>query len=217
MKKYWKNLGPVCLLIGLQVLGTENVTAQVSNERDNSQQNPQTQIQRAEDSVRLQTEGRAFIMKAATAGSMEVDAANLALKKSKNQTVKDFAARMLRDHTNANQELKALAQSKGIQLPKPLADGSTKHMSQMNNMKESQFDEHYIRMMVDDHKKAVDLFTDASNLSDPELKAFARKTLPVIKEHYNDVLEISKQLNTKTPPNRNEKPDLTPARDEKSR
>ncbi len=54
------------------------------------------------------------------------------------------------------------------------------------------FDKAYVSMMVDDHKKDVGEFEDASkNLKDADLKAFVDKTLPVLKGHLDKITAIS--------------------------
>jgi len=45
------------------------------------------------------------------------------------------------------------------------------------------FDKAYADHMAKDHSKAVALFESASKSSDPELAAFAQKTLPTLQEH----------------------------------
>ena len=53
------------------------------------------------------------------------------------------------------------------------------------------FDKAYVEAMVDGHKKAVKLFTDAAqNCKDPDLKAFATKTLPTLKMHLDSIQAI---------------------------
>jgi putative membrane protein len=46
-----------------------------------------------------------------------------------------------------------------------------------------EFDTAYAKQMVMDHNEAVTLFTGASALPDADLAAFAKKTLPTLKEH----------------------------------
>ena len=58
-----------------------------------------------------------FYKHAAHGGIAEVVAGNLAQQKSTNPKVKDFGAMMVKDHTAANNKLKALADSKGVSLP----------------------------------------------------------------------------------------------------
>ena len=141
--------------------------------------------------TKLTDEETDFVQKAAIGGMMEVDAANLALQKSKNPAVKEFAQMMITDHGKANNELKAIAQQKGLGLPASYPVAEKAHMDQMKSLKEDGFDRHYIKMMVDDHVATLDLFRKAKLFADNDLKTFATKTLPVLEGHYAKANEIS--------------------------
>jgi putative membrane protein len=57
------------------------------------------------------------------------------------------------------------------------------------------FDQHYMRLMVDDHDKAVKLFRQESGSgNNAELKQFAQKTLPTIEQHQKMALALSHRL-----------------------
>src|SRR5271154_5908237 len=58
-----------------------------------------------------------FYKHAAEGGMFEVDAGTLAQEKGSTQKVKDFGAMMVKDHSAANDKLKALAASKNVTLP----------------------------------------------------------------------------------------------------
>lgn len=125
-----------------------------------------------------------FMVEAASGGMMEVELANLALQKGTSTQVKEFARMMIKDHKKANEELKALAASKNIVLPTALID---KHQRVVNDLKDKSvktFDAKYMNAMLDDHKKDVKEFEEASkDAADPDIRAFAAKTLPVLQEH----------------------------------
>ena len=105
---------------------------------------------------------------------------------------KEFADMMVMDHTKANEELKALAKTKNISLPDSLNEDSKTKWADLAKATGKDFDKAYVSAMVDDHKKTVSMFEDASkNLKDPELKAFVDKTLPVLKGHLTKITAIN--------------------------
>jgi putative membrane protein len=55
------------------------------------------------------------------------------------------------------------------------------------------FDQAYIQIMMQDHLKAVSLFQQGAKSPDPAVKAFAAKTLPVLKTHLQQVTSLSQQ------------------------
>jgi putative membrane protein len=124
-----------------------------------------------------------FVKKAAQDGMTEVEAAKLALSKSQDKQIRDFAQRMVTDHGKANAELASIAKTKGIDAPKTL---DAEHQAMVDTFKEksgAEFDSAYAHHMNMDHSKAISLFEGAAKTSDADLAAFAQKTLPTLKEH----------------------------------
>lgn len=142
----------------------------------------------------LDEDGGTFLKKAAIGGIMEVEAAKIALKNTKNAEVKSFAEQMLADHTKANKELKALAVSKKIITPDALPAEDQIHMDEMKKMTGTDFDKHYISMMVTDHEKTVELFKQGMLNRDEKLKSWAKNTLNIIESHAEKAKEIALTL-----------------------
>lgn len=142
----------------------------------------------------LDEAGATFLRKAAVGGIMEVEAAKIAMKNASNQKVKDFAAKMLTDHTQANKELKALATDKKIITPDALPAEDQIHLDEMKKMTGASFDKHYMDMMVTDHQKTISLFKDGMENKDAKLKEWAGKTLTIIEGHDQAAKEIVTNL-----------------------
>jgi putative membrane protein len=135
--------------------------------------------------MRLSADDRKFMMTAAMGGMAEVEMARLALERASSETVKQYAQRMLDDHSKANEELMQIATAKGVTPPTAL---DAKHMALMNKlrgMSGAEFDRMYMQEAgVKAHSEMEKLFQkEASRGMDAEVKAFAAKTLPVVREH----------------------------------
>ena len=129
-------------------------------------------------------EARTFVHEAAIGGMTEVKLGNLAQQQASNAQVKQFGARMVKDHSKANDELKQLASSKGIDVPAELDSKHQKDIDQLQKKQGAEFDRAYMDHMVKDHKKDVsDFKKEANSGKDPDIKAFAAKTLPTLEEH----------------------------------
>ncbi|WP_256004304.1 DUF4142 domain-containing protein [Pedobacter deserti] len=132
-----------------------------------------------------------FALKAAAGGKMEVELGTVAQEVSDNPRVKAFGAMMVKDHSKANQELMTLAELKGIRLPSTMPEEMQHHINDIKFLKGKEFDTKYMAMMVDDHKDDVNLFEDASKTSkDADIKAFASKTLPILKMHLDSAKSV---------------------------
>ena len=137
-----------------------------------------------------------FMTKAASGGMMEVQLGQLAQQNGMSQDVKDFGKMMVDDHTKANEELKALAAQKNITLPDSMGQEQMDHVEELRGKANADFDQAYMSLMVDDHQEDVDLFQEAAqNLQDPDTKAFASKTVPILQQHLDRAQQVNNTVN----------------------
>jgi putative membrane protein len=125
-----------------------------------------------------------FIEKAAMDSLAEVELGKLAQDKAHSQAVKDFGARMAKDHTKANDELKPIADAKGVALPSGPDKSHQKNLDKLAKKSGADFDKDFMDHMVKDHKKAVKEFEKESRKAkDADVKNWASNTLPTLEEH----------------------------------
>src|SRR5437764_14757527 len=136
----------------------------------------------AAKSSSLSVKDKTFIHKAAKGGMMEVAMGNLAAQNGQSDDVKSFGKRMVTDHSKANEEMKSIADKKGVKLPSKEPSGKWSS------------DKAYMDMMVKDHEKDLAEFQEeASTGTDPDVKKFAEDTAKVVQEH----LDLAKQTQSK--------------------
>ena len=105
--------------------------------------------------------------------------------------------RMVNDHSKANDELKQIASSKGVDLPNDLNAKDKMLKERLSKLSGDSFDKAYMQNMVKDHRKDVAEFSKESrSASDPEVKQFAGKTLPTLKEHLQKAESIAPSAKT---------------------
>jgi putative membrane protein len=135
-----------------------------------------------------------FVADAYRGGTTEVELGQLAVQKASTDQVRSFGERMVADHKKANEELQTIVSSKGATLPVQLSHGENSTMSHLQKETGKDFDKSYAKHMVKDHETDVKDFKDAAkDLNDPELRAFAQKTLPTLEEHLRMAREIEAQ------------------------
>jgi len=123
-------------------------------------------------------------MKAASAGMAEVQAAQIAQQKSQDPKVKEFAAKMITDHTANNSQLATLAGQKGITVPTALDDKDQAEIDKLNKLNEPKFDKMYMKGQIKDHKSMLTLLQkEAKSGKDSDLKSFSEQTIPVVQSH----------------------------------
>src|SRR5207247_6006362 len=127
-----------------------------------------------------------FIQKAAGGGAQEVANGKMAEKQAKSAEVKSIAARMVADHTRINKELTALANRKGV----TINTSSVK----AQNLGSGNFDALYLKWLDERHKMDIAAFDrQAKSGDDSELKSWASKTVPTLKQHLSMVQQAEKQ------------------------
>jgi putative membrane protein len=129
---------------------------------------------------------RKFMMTAAEGGMAEVKLAQMAQTKASSQAVKDLAKTIEQDHTKANEELKRIAQMRGVDLPSspPTTGSHEKTMAKLDRASGEAFDKAYVKEMINHHKKDIKEFERESNIGmDTNLKTFASDTLPTLRNH----------------------------------
>ena len=125
-----------------------------------------------------------FIQDAAEGGMMEVQAGQLAASKASDPNVKNFGDMLVKDHTNANNELVQLANAKKVELPAGPSRSERKDIEKLGKLSGKDFDKQFVAMGVKDHQKDIKEFEKASGkVKDPELKAWIDKTLPTLRQH----------------------------------
>ncbi|MVN20786.1 DUF4142 domain-containing protein [Mucilaginibacter arboris] len=156
------------------------------------------------DLVQINTNDMGFVNEAAQGSMMEVQLGQLAQRNALNQQVKEFGAMMVKDHTKASVELKNIANGKKLGLPVSLDKDMQDRVDSMSMQSSAGFDLKYMDIMVAAHKKDVAAFEHATTaLKDPDLKAFAVKTLPVLKMHLADAEKLDAAINKKNTANNN--------------
>lgn len=139
-----------------------------------------------------------FVMKAAEGGKAEVELGQLALQKASDEKVKQFAQRMVDDHTKANEQLQQVAQKENIALPTQIDPEAQRAKERLSKLSGQEFDRAYMRFQLKDHQKDVAEFKrEASSGKDPEVKNFAQSTLPTLEEHLKLAQQITPQESTR--------------------
>jgi len=136
-----------------------------------------------------------FTTQAAVGGMAEVELGKMALEKSSNAKVKEFATMMVKDHGMANTELMAIAKLKNITLPSTVDDEHKQKMDDLSKKTGADFDKAYVDAMVSGHKSTLKLMEDeAKDGKDADLKSFATKTAPIVQSHLVMINKINDSM-----------------------
>ena len=136
-----------------------------------------------------------FVKKAIRGNFNEIDTAKMALQKSQNDQVKQFAQKMIDDHGKMLDDLHTLAGQENIKYKdEPNPDGK-KLAAKLDGLSGAEFDKAYVKGMVKDHKEDVrDFQAEINTGKDQPTKDAAQKSLPVIQDHLQMIEGIQKSM-----------------------
>lgn len=135
-----------------------------------------------------------YVQKAARGDMFEIQAAKVALDKSKNDDVRNFAQMMVDDHTVSSQKLKQLIKDDKIKVTVP-KDLDKKHKDMLDKLKKtsaSSFDRAYMQSQIAGHRDMLNLHQSYSQTGDNgALKQFAAETATVVQKHFTAAEQLA--------------------------
>jgi putative membrane protein len=136
-----------------------------------------------------------FVMMASAADLAEISLGRLAAQRAASDEVKKYGQRMVDDHGKSSKELIALADKKGIPVAKEMDKKHRQLLTKLAGKAGAEFDQAYMKHMVMDHKEALALYQgQAKGGKDEDLKAFAAKTVPVVRDHLKSAQALAGRL-----------------------
>jgi putative membrane protein len=137
-----------------------------------------------------------FVRKAMQGGMAEVQLGQMTLQKTNNDQVKQFAQRMIDDHTKMNDQMKPVAQQLGVDVPGQVSKKDRATMAKLEALSGPAYDQAYIKDMVKDHKQDLsDFQMEASSGQDQTVKDAASQGSKVIAQHLQMAQQMAKDQN----------------------
>lgn len=138
------------------------------------------------------TKAQDFVTLAAMSDAFEIEAGQMAADQAGSDEVRQFGQMLVTDHGNASKELMGIAQAAQLNATPPAMD--QRHQVILDSLKDAKgpgFDSAFAQSQVAAHQEGIALFKAyAENGDNDQLKAFARKGLPVLQKH----LEVAQKL-----------------------
>jgi putative membrane protein len=196
------------VLAGIAILSVSPVLAQMNGAVGQQPASPSQQSQQTQQSMSgmnqtatqdpngstQQMMDKTFVKNALQGGMAEVQLGQLALQKSSNDDVKQFAQRMVDDHTKLGDQMKQVARQMSVKIPDAPSGKDKSTMAKLQALNGDAFDKAYIKDMVKDHEKDQKEFKqEAANATNPALKQVATQGEQVISEHLQMVQQIAQK------------------------
>jgi putative membrane protein len=143
----------------------------------------------------LSAADRAFITSAAEANLAEIETAKMIEQKSKDPGVRDFAQRMVTDHTQASQNLATVAETTGISLPASPSAGDRTREDQLKKLSGAKLSKTYLRDELAGHKQVISAFeSEIEHGQDEAAKNYAAQTLPTLQDHIRIAEDVAGRM-----------------------
>ncbi len=135
------------------------------------------------------------------ANNIDISAGHIALERSSNKDVKEFANLMIVDHQSVLDSAVKLVTKLGVEpvntdLVLTLAEQSENHEAKLKTLTGHAFDKAYINHEVDYHQAVIDVIETQliPSANNAELKALLVSVLPAFKAHLQHSVMIQKKL-----------------------
>jgi putative membrane protein len=134
-----------------------------------------------------------FVGQANLGAPFQVDSGHLAETKGTSAAIRSYAHLMVTSHIPVVDALNAILQRKNVTPSNTLLHGAYDAMiSTLKADHGAEFDRDYVNGQVEYQKGNAALFQqEIQNAADPDLKEFARQTLPKIEDHLQRVLKLA--------------------------
>lgn len=137
-----------------------------------------------------------FLIKFTSDNHAEIKFSELADTRASNPRVKEFAQRMVKDHTAAAEKLAEHAKNQKVAVAAGFEREKRDIYMNLSRLNGAEFDKAYMKQMVEDHEKGIKMLEhEARSGQDAELKKFAEELLPAIRDHLKQAREINDEVN----------------------
>ncbi len=155
----------------------------------------QSTMQKARDAVTPNKKAADYVNKASIGDMFEIESSKVAQEKSTNQSIKDFAAMMVKDHTDSSQKIKDAAAKSNLQPASALDKSHGKMLDDLKKASAAKFDKLYLDDQGKAHREALTLHRNYAKSGDnADLKTAATQIAPVVQQHL-DHLKALQQSN----------------------
>jgi len=141
----------------------------------------------------LKIDAAEFLVNAADASRMEIEASRAALAESETTDIREFAQRMVTEHQQLLERVQAIASTENVSLPPTLSNKRAKALAKLEKKHGRWFDRKYVNMMLVDHEHDVVAFKKAAQSSNPAVQPFAKANLGTIEAHLARIREIKRK------------------------
>jgi len=161
----------------------------------NSGQSPLFNDQGLGSGQSLSPTDESFVKNVSMINDGEIQLGQLALQRSTNPKIKQFARRMITDHQSLTPLLKRIAQAHNLTLSTTLNPDDQATLTKLQGLSNSSFDLAYLQSRIKVHRQAINAFqNEIGGGSVPDITSFVRQILPILQFHLKLAQQTLRQL-----------------------
>jgi putative membrane protein len=136
-----------------------------------------------------------FVSQVAAENLMEVRLSQAAQQRSTNPSVKQFAQRMVIDHTEMQKQWMAAAKKNGLEFKAEMTPRHLQQAEQLRTPTGVAFDQAYMGLMVQNHQENVSTFQAQRNAAhSADVSQLIAAAIPTLQEHLSTAQQINVQV-----------------------
>ncbi|MEV7008592.1 DUF4142 domain-containing protein [Streptosporangium sp. NPDC051022] len=140
---------------------------------------------------KLNEHDKAFLAQAHRSNLAEIQAAQLAEKKSSDQSIQAIARKLVADHTQLDSQIKQTAEKVGVKLPEKPGSKQTSGLEKLSKLNGAAFNSAWVRTQIAGHRQFLaNINKELREGSSPEVKKLASDAKPVIQGHLDLLQQI---------------------------
>jgi putative membrane protein len=179
------SLKTISIISTLAVAGAVQAQNQFTSTNSNSRSTSTATSTQGKDAI--------LIQQIAHDNAKEIALAEIGVRKATNPELKQFCQQMQQDHTQANQQLRPLAQKNGVTLEQSMERKDEKALTKFQSLSDQKFDKALAEEFLTDHQKGLThMQSAASQAQSSDLKQFAQQMLPKLQEHFTHAQTVAK-------------------------
>ena len=133
---------------------------------------------------------RQFLEHASQLHEMELQIATLATSRARDVRVRQLVPRLIRDHEIELNQLKRVAEHRGVTLP-PLTDIQRETIDRLSALEGYLFDRAFVQQIVNEHQDQYGLYRDISENPNLDLRAYGEPRIHSIQAHLQRAYNVS--------------------------
>ena len=138
---------------------------------------------------------RDFLLKAVPRCHALVQYAELADKRAGNAEVKEFGAKLVKEHRRLHEDLSNAAADQKLAVVAGTEKGTREEVDRLSKLQGAEFDRMFLDRIIKEHEKGIAMCeAQEEQGKDAKLRAFAKGSLPALKDHLKEAKALAAKV-----------------------